>query len=251
MDRFGNWVAQQRLITARARAEVSDPQADSEAELLALAWNVPWERARRERILRVHTDLTLDLPAAWLSELHLKRHWLFAWTDEEAERDVQAMALRRFAVLQVALRLYQLDHGRAASDLSALVPAYLPAVPRDPYTGAPFGYRLSAGEQLTYRPLTLPGMTGDQPAPGGRGANAPPPGLAALEMRIDSPTRPKVGVRPAARAAPVDVAAGEGVLWSAGPDRTDDGGRHPLSPEFSLTREDWIVVIPVVARPPK
>ena len=34
--------------------------------------------------------------------------------------------------------------------MSALVPIYLAAVPADPYTGAPFRYRISTGETLPY-----------------------------------------------------------------------------------------------------
>src|SRR5205823_3366327 len=119
----------------------------NEAEVVAFAWSVPWERARRERILHVQTHPDHVLRAGWLSELHLKRYWRTGRGDTEG-RDVRGLAHRRFAVLQVALRLYQLDRGRPAPDLSALVPAYLPAVPPDPYTGAPFGYRLSEGETL-------------------------------------------------------------------------------------------------------
>ena len=56
------------------------------------------------------------------------------------------MTGRRFAILKVALRLYQLEHGRPAPDLASLVPAYVPVLPLDPYTQAAFGYRLSDGE---------------------------------------------------------------------------------------------------------
>ena len=46
-----------------------------------------------------------------------------------------ALANRRMAAVALALRLYELDHGRPAAALSELVPAYLPAVPRDPCAG--------------------------------------------------------------------------------------------------------------------
>jgi hypothetical protein len=250
MDRIGNWVGQHRLTTSRAGPAASDPQAESEAELVALAWNVPWERGRRERILRVHTHPAQDLPLAWLSGLHLRRQWIFAWTEEEAERDVRALTLRRFGVLRVALRLYQFDHGRAAPDLAALVPAYLPGVPIDPYTEEPFRYRVSAGEQLKPRPLPTTGSPGGGSPTTERAAFALG-GPAGVDVRVEGPIRPKMGLPAVPRGAPVDVAPGEAVLWSAGPDRTDDGGRHPLAAEFSLVGEDWIVVIPAVVQPPK
>src|SRR5262249_26835471 len=52
------------------------------------------------------------------------------------------------ARLQVALALYQVRHGKPAATLGELVPAYLPAVPPDPYTGAAFHYHVSRGEKL-------------------------------------------------------------------------------------------------------
>jgi co-chaperonin GroES (HSP10) len=53
---------------------------------------------------------------------------------------------------------------------------------------------------------------------------------------------------PTPRSQPVRVKKGDAVLWSAGPDRRDDGGQHPLTPGGSVIGEDWIVVIPLVPR---
>ena len=47
MDGIGSWLAPRRL-SSRGGAASADPQADSEAEVVGFAWNVPWERARRE-----------------------------------------------------------------------------------------------------------------------------------------------------------------------------------------------------------
>jgi hypothetical protein len=55
---------------------------------------------------------------------------------------------RYFAAVSLAVRLYRLDHGGAwPTSLDALVPAYLPAVPADPFSpsGAPLGYLLARG----------------------------------------------------------------------------------------------------------
>jgi len=51
-----------------------------------------------------------------------------------AEADLAAMRL------VVACRLYQRQEGRWPETLEALVPAYLPAVPADPFDGKPFRY---------------------------------------------------------------------------------------------------------------
>lgn len=44
----------------------------------------------------------------------------------------RALAERRMAAIALAIRLYELDHGRRPRQLSELVPDYLPAVPLDP-----------------------------------------------------------------------------------------------------------------------
>lgn len=48
----------------------------------------------------------------------------------------QVVALR----LKVALRLYELKHGRLPDGLEALVPEFLPELPADPFGGQPFRY---------------------------------------------------------------------------------------------------------------
>jgi hypothetical protein len=84
----------------------------------------------------------------------------------------------------VALGLYQLRENETARRLQDLVPKYLPELPPDPYTGAPFHYRLSkGGEAIEFRATERIGDWQD---------------------RVLSP--------------------GQGILWSAGPDRVDHGG---------------------------
>ena len=60
----------------------------------------------------------------------------------------RALALRRMAALALAIRLYQLDHGARPAQLEELVPAYLPAVPRDPFDPNGGPDPLSAQRQL-------------------------------------------------------------------------------------------------------
>lgn len=42
--------------------------------------------------------------------------------------------------IAAALRLFEIEKGRAPASLDELVPGYLPALPRDPFTGEPFLY---------------------------------------------------------------------------------------------------------------
>jgi hypothetical protein len=60
------------------------------------------------------------------------------------------------AELATALALYQIDHGTPDS-LDVLVPDYLAALPTDPASGAPLGYRISKGETIAqgFPPITL------------------------------------------------------------------------------------------------
>ena len=60
---------------------------------------------------------------------------------------------RRGTAIMLAAKLYAADHnGQAPPTLDALVPEYLPHVPRDPYArdGAPFQYRPDAAIPFAY-----------------------------------------------------------------------------------------------------
>jgi hypothetical protein len=46
--------------------------------------------------------------------------------------------LRDLLLLQLALRLHELEHGHLPATLDALVPAYVPSVPMDVISGTPF-----------------------------------------------------------------------------------------------------------------
>lgn len=60
-------------------------------------------------------------------------------------RIVTAQAVRNLTVTALALRRYQLANGRLPDGLNALVPAFLPKVPDDPFVGQPLHYRIEGG----------------------------------------------------------------------------------------------------------
>jgi hypothetical protein len=61
------------------------------------------------------------------------------------------LASRRLALATLAIERYRRAHGgQPPPDMSALVPAYLAAVPIDPFSGAPFVYRPSPEDYLLY-----------------------------------------------------------------------------------------------------
>lgn len=75
----------------------------------------------------------------------------------------------RLTQLYVALRLYQLEHDNALpADLAELVPAYLPAIPLDPYGGQPLRYdrTLTTIWSIDQKHLTITSADGDFPERG-------------------------------------------------------------------------------------
>jgi hypothetical protein len=64
------------------------------------------------------------------------------------KRSLQMDATLDAEATMCALELYRREHGAYPATLDALVPAYLPEVPEDPYSGEPFVYR-PEGEPYT------------------------------------------------------------------------------------------------------
>lgn len=248
MDRVGSWLP--RVLDPRPdRVQSPDDRTDAEANLVAFAWHVPWEQVRRERLLRLETNRPVD--PEWLSAIHRPHQWRQAFdrAADLAEVERKALTVRRFARLRAALRLYGLEHPAPAPDLAALVPTYLPAIPVDPFTGGPLGYRLSVGEPVAAGNLLVAwedfvglGAAASLAHPAG-GLN----GLWVLGRSGEPVPGRRLGLRPPV-AINQWIPAGYGIVWSAGPDGQDDGGRRsgprglPVSPG-----DDWIVLV----RPPR
>jgi hypothetical protein len=118
---------------------------------VAVAWQVPWERERHQRLLRLQFSdrgRARDVVPDASPILGALRN--FVSLSEQSDRDRLQKAEVRARQLEVALRLYQAEKGRPAAALDALVPEYLPEVPRDPFDSRPFRYRLSAGERIEW-----------------------------------------------------------------------------------------------------
>lgn len=61
------------------------------------------------------------------------------------------LALRRLALIVLAVERYRRAHdGQPPGDLASTVPAFLTAVPTDPFSGLPFVYKASATDYLLY-----------------------------------------------------------------------------------------------------
>jgi hypothetical protein len=66
------------------------------------------------------------------------------------QRDLEALANRSNARVAIAVETYRLQNGKLPAALSELVPAFLPALPLDPFTGKPLHYRLIPRGYLLY-----------------------------------------------------------------------------------------------------
>ncbi len=216
--------------------DLDSARLESEAELLRAAWQVPWERVRLVHLVHqfYEGDLTNNSPLLRKAPgiLLILRNGSDAWR-MSASRS-QDLCHFRALQLKTALRQYQAEHGKPATTLHVLVEEkYLPSVPLDPYDDKPFRYRLSHGEDIEWpddavrveRPL-VPITPGEPPT-------EPPEPEPAM------PTR--------------RVPAGQGILWSVGPDQTDDGGKRQVQAQrnrpVSNSGEDMIFLVPQPAAP--
>jgi hypothetical protein len=201
-------------------------------DLLRLAWQAPWEkeRLRRLRDAGIFGDAILSRMARD-SASPLVAGSIIPFSPEffPNRRKLSDAADARAALLEVALRLYRAEKGKAAEQLDDLVPEYLPSVPLDPFDGQPFRYRLSRGEVVKWPPPG-PGAT-----PAASALGQPPPPVSRDPW-------------PDGRRVP----AGQGILWSVGEDRVDDGGHDQLDRQSPGTRRgvDLIYLVPLPAARP-
>jgi hypothetical protein len=201
-----------------------------ETGVLGPAWQVPWERARLRRFVLLQAG---DVPVNWRSLQELGPPFL---VNNGASSDILRKHAERFRCrveatrLMLALRLFQAETGQPAESLDHLIPKYLPAVPADPFDGKPFRYRLSRGERI-FVPQT------DEPEP--------QPGEPARPLQFQPGEPPGEPSR--------EVPAGQGILWSVGEDRNDDGGHRQALPtgQFASAGRGPSDIIFLVPLPPR
>ena len=98
-----------------------------------------WPAAQSLRPADPDFDSGIDLAVHFLSNV------LLPTFDPAMEHHFVTVASRRMAAIALAIRLYELDHGRRPATLAELVPTYLQIVPRDPFA--------ADGHEIGYRPL--------------------------------------------------------------------------------------------------
>jgi hypothetical protein len=158
-------------------ANVKDPLL---LDILRVAQEVPWEKARHRRISQLITSALLweaQLPS-WETRFH---NWKGVYNDsrfphaaslEQLTKKQWDEYLQRFRYFEdhestfaiiyspillrflrscevlTAIGLYYADQGHVPEDLDKVIPDYLSKLPINPVTGEPFYYRISAGETI-------------------------------------------------------------------------------------------------------
>jgi hypothetical protein len=161
-----------RLDAARV-GRLSPVEGSSFGTWVTLVVGRPFVRMSRVHYLE-RLDALMDVQAGPRPRAAFDGESELRWLDRQVlstsglERAIETGDLFMSALgateLGVALRRYRLDHGAYPDDLSAVVPAYLPDVPIDPFTGQPPVY-LRQGDGFTLR------------AEGGRADRATSPAL--------------------------------------------------------------------------
>lgn len=192
-------------------------QTAAEADLVAIAWTVWWERERTRRLVGMANEslrpdskgLLVGRPGSPILQGRSRA------IGEMSDRDVQLRTTRRSVLLKSAIRTYRSEHGTVPATQAELVSSgYLSELPLDPFAdNKPFGYRVVSKEE------TLVG----------------PP-------RMSPPNRP-LDELPSLK-----VAAGQVIIWSVGYDRIDQGGK--VAPG-GWRAEDLVYVVPNPAVVPK
>ncbi len=209
----------------------SPEQTVALVDLIGVAWSVPWERERTRRLLGVGFETGNPTRANRLLVQGRPGTSVFLIRkqspDEMIDNDRQLRLHRRAALLALAIRLHQVEKLSTPATLDDLVAAgYLSAVPLDPYNSLPFNYRISAGETLAPPVLPLPAGTPTAKTP------------STQEPRVIAPGQPTTQ-------EPRVIARGQPILWSVGPNRTDEGGRNsPTRPGMTRGGDDIVFLVP-------
>jgi len=93
--------------------------------------------------------------------LHMFSRIMLPALDAATRTHFQALATQRMAATALAIRLYEADHGQRPDTLEQLVPDYLPAVPRDPFTlDEPIKYKPEGAKLIAWRHVRDGQVTG-------------------------------------------------------------------------------------------
>ena len=113
-----------------------------------------WHAGRQDNWFEAlpHIPVYPDQITAYQVLIHYTSQQLLMDMKNATALHYKALLLHRFAATALALRLYECDHKAPATDLEDLVPLYLPAVPRDPFsaTNEPIHYLRTVDREILY-----------------------------------------------------------------------------------------------------
>jgi hypothetical protein len=207
----GDWLPQLLALPPDSMG-ITDPIVD----LVSLAWTVPWEKERTRRLVGLGYETHPPNDDKLLRGRPGINLFIRNRTPADlAESDRQIRTNRRAGILKLALRAYRIERGHfpdpeIADALNELVTAgYIHRAVPDPYdTTRGFGYRISKnGEKLKQPPRTQ-------------------------SERIMLSQDP----------AEWDVLPGQAIIWSVGPDRSDQGGVNPPGPIVVVQGREYDIV---------
>jgi hypothetical protein len=121
----------------------ADPRTDKEATLQILRIWLATQEGPSAGVTPARLARLLD--ASWLADERL-----FCSTFRLRAAATRARWRVDAARQAVALSLYQIEEGKTARNLEDLVPKYLAELPTDPYSGQPYRYRISSGEDIEH-----------------------------------------------------------------------------------------------------
>lgn len=238
--------------TQQTTSEEQRRLIDVETDLVALAWRMPWEMERHERLIGAGnrrgypiSDPRESSPV-WgltgLREIEMRSFNLSGWL---TGADTATTVARRIARVQLAVRLYELAHGSPPPKLEVLVPEYLPAAAIDPAGGA-IVYRLSEGEELRAETRTQPPLPPPLPEEMvARIAAFGGPGMIEYLWLLErpSPHEPYQST--------VFVPAGRPILWANRALRYNGPGLSlPQNNAFGQRADNSLHLVPPPAPPP-
>ena len=93
----------------------------------------PWQRQGAAEFIEAKLQA--------VSRIHIMVHLLLPACGRVIQLDTESWARNRTARVAVALERHRLATGDLPEKLSDLVPAYLPAIPQDPFDGEPLRYK--------------------------------------------------------------------------------------------------------------
>jgi len=149
-----------------------------------------------------------------MSDLYYQSLWQPNWIGNASYvlmEDYAGRTNRLGTQLQTALALYRMRNGKTAQLLTELVPDILVELPRDPFTGEDFHYRISDGEKIRQMDNFELAYTMDEE----------------------------------------NVMHGQGIVWSVGADLVDQNGRSSMKSTWAgyAWHCDVVFVVPWVNKP--